>query len=345
MAYSIDGPTKVITLTAGTTILSVRDLWSRWVDWILTGDNSKYLIALNNVGGDDIDPGEGTKIPIYAFLMNGWKIKPQEANHTLVVNDGILLVNGGGDPFVNTTGAYTVRINYQQPVQAISFDSGGGTGTAPTVEEIRQEMDVNSSKLTDILDAVNNIAIAGSVIIYTPTSATRVIGSDQGGTVTDLIAHDDVDFVTGEVSGQGLDVEVLVSSSTITENPSVCRIVGYYAGSVSHSVGIYAWNYANSSWELKGTMLSRSAAFDYAIPLTLDNQNGAGEMQLRFLHSVATYLSPHRLYLDYIVWEKTESNSQLGSDVASIKMNTEIINTKVQTLKNASILIGGTIID
>lgn len=135
MGYSIDGPTKVITLTAGTTSVSVRDLWSRWVDWFLTGDNSKYLPAFVNVGGDDIDAGAGTKIPIYAFLMNGWKIKPQESNHTLSISDGILLVNGGGDPFNNTTGAYTVRINYQQPVQAIAFSSEGG-GTGPTASQI-----------------------------------------------------------------------------------------------------------------------------------------------------------------------------------------------------------------
>ena len=134
MAISFDGPTKVMTLSSGTIALSVRDLWSRWVDWFLTDDNSKYLPAFVQVGGDDIDESAGTKIPIYAFLMNGWKIKPQEAHHTLTVSDGILLVNGGGDPFNNTTGAYVVRINYQQPVQAISFSSEGGAGGLTTEE-------------------------------------------------------------------------------------------------------------------------------------------------------------------------------------------------------------------
>jgi len=138
MGYSIDGATKVITLTAGTTSVSVRDLWSRWVDWFLTSDNSKYLPAFQFVGGDDIDAGAGTKIPIYAFLMNGWKLKPQEANHTLTIGDGVLLVNGGGDPFNNTSGAYVVRVNYQQPVQAISFSTGGGL--APTAEAVADEV-------------------------------------------------------------------------------------------------------------------------------------------------------------------------------------------------------------
>jgi hypothetical protein len=138
MAFNFIGNTKTIELTAGTTVVSIRDLWSRWVDWLLTGDNSKYLPAFKQVGGDDIDTVAGTKIPIYAFLQNGWKIKPQEANHTLNVGDGILLVEGGGDPFVNTSGSFVVRVNYQQPVQAISFSSGGATGlTEAQVRDIK----------------------------------------------------------------------------------------------------------------------------------------------------------------------------------------------------------------
>lgn len=136
MAITFDGATKVATLSAGTTAMGVRDLWSRWVDWWLTSDNSKYPLMMEQVGGNDIDAGAGTKIPIYAFLLNGWKIKPQEANHTLAVTDGILLVNGGGDPFSNTAGSFIVRINYQQPVQAISFTSGGGGGGGATAADV-----------------------------------------------------------------------------------------------------------------------------------------------------------------------------------------------------------------
>lgn len=137
MGYVIDGPTKVISLTAGTVEVSVRDLWSRWVDWFLTSDNSKYLPAFENVGGNEIDPGAGSSIPIYVFLINGWRLKPDEANHTLVINDGILLVSGGGDPFNNTVGSYIVRINYQQPVQAITVSTGGGGGGLTVTEADR----------------------------------------------------------------------------------------------------------------------------------------------------------------------------------------------------------------
>lgn len=128
MGYQINGTTKTILLTAGTVSVSVRDMWSRFIDWHSQGDNSKYLLAFRQVGGDDIDTAAGTKIPIYLYLVNGWRIRPQESDHTLNVGDGILLVDGGGDPFLNTLGDYTVRVNYQQPVQAISFSSEGGAG-------------------------------------------------------------------------------------------------------------------------------------------------------------------------------------------------------------------------
>ena len=137
MAITFDGPNKRIVLTAGTVSLGVRDLWSRWVDWFLTGDNSKYLPAMRSIGGDPIDPGAGTRVPTYAYLLNGWRIRPQEADHTLSVGDGVLLVDGGGDPFVDTAGDFVVRVNYQQPVQAIAFDVGEGAGgTAPSASEI-----------------------------------------------------------------------------------------------------------------------------------------------------------------------------------------------------------------
>jgi hypothetical protein len=129
MAYAFDGVARVITISAQTAV-SVRDIYSRWADWVPVSDNAKYPPAFSTIGGNDIDATAGTKIPIYGFLINGWKIRPQEASHTLNVTDGVLLVDGGGDPFVNTLGSFVVRVNYQQPVQAISFSTGGGGGVS-----------------------------------------------------------------------------------------------------------------------------------------------------------------------------------------------------------------------
>jgi hypothetical protein len=165
MGYSFDGSSKVITLTAGTTTMSVRDVWSRWVDWIALSDNAKYPPAFLAVGGDDIDPGAGTKIPVYAYLINGWRIKPQEADHTLAVTDGVILVSGGGDPFINTTGDYVIRVNYQQPVQAIAFSTSGGEApsAAEVADAVWSEVLIGSTITAAQLMQVISAALAGQL--------------------------------------------------------------------------------------------------------------------------------------------------------------------------------------
>ncbi len=155
MAITFDGTTKLINLSSGTVSLSVRNLWTAWVNWIsfpeiifkaeenplidlgktrgigstrninplnssvVNTNGSKYLFAMSSVGGNTVDAD--ISIPVYVFLENGWKIKPQETNHTLTVYDGILISSDGLDPFTDTIGNYRVNIRYRQPVQAISF--------------------------------------------------------------------------------------------------------------------------------------------------------------------------------------------------------------------------------
>lgn len=152
--FSFDGVTKIISLSAGTTNVSVVELWSRYLDWLATGDNSKYLIAMTSLGGDSIDSSSGTAVPAYIFLQNDWKIRPDNSDHTLKVSNGILLVQGGGDPFTNPLDNHVVRINYQQPVQAITVSTGGGSGGGASSGEL------NSAK-AEILAAIqSNLTVA-----------------------------------------------------------------------------------------------------------------------------------------------------------------------------------------
>lgn len=171
MAFSFDAAQKRISLSAGTVSLDVRAVYSRWKEWAQAADNSKYLPAFSVTGGDTIDAASGTSIPCYAFLQDGWRVKPQEAHHTLNVTGGVLLVSGGGDPFVETAGSYVVRINYQQPVQAITVSTGGTV--APTQQQIRDAMALSTAeaaaagslddKIND-LPQNNRIAIMGAGI-------------------------------------------------------------------------------------------------------------------------------------------------------------------------------------
>lgn len=120
---TFDGPTHIIQMDAGSTELNVVGMYTEYVDWAFLSDNIQYFFAFDGAGGNDIDAIAGTSIPKYAFLTNGWRISPDEANHQLDVTTGILVVDGGGNPFNNTVGGYNVQINYQQPVQAITVNT------------------------------------------------------------------------------------------------------------------------------------------------------------------------------------------------------------------------------
>jgi hypothetical protein len=107
MAYTFDGTNKVISFDVSTESFDVRDLWSRWVDWLLTSDNSKYPLAIRNVGGDPL-PGS-KELGLTYFLLNDWKIKPYEESHTLTVN-GNLYSEDGSSPYAMVSGSYQVMI-------------------------------------------------------------------------------------------------------------------------------------------------------------------------------------------------------------------------------------------
>jgi hypothetical protein len=122
MSYTFNGATKRITLSSGTTTLDLVDMYSRWKDWVL-GGNAGCAPAFRALGG------QTPQMPLYLFLLNGWKIVPQSANHTLTVINGVLEVDGGGDPFVDPAGSYSIRINRETPGIAIGYATGGSLYT------------------------------------------------------------------------------------------------------------------------------------------------------------------------------------------------------------------------
>ena len=54
MAYTFDGANKLVVCSSGTTSIDLGDLWSRWKDWLLSG-NAGYARAFDTVGGEPIE--------------------------------------------------------------------------------------------------------------------------------------------------------------------------------------------------------------------------------------------------------------------------------------------------
>lgn len=123
--FSFNGTTKVISLAVNTRSFDVRDLYSRWKEWVQESDNAKYLPAMRTTGGDPI-LGQLSIAPYY-FLMNGWQIAPDEADHTLVIS-GNIAHDDGLQIVKPTSGDFHVLVSLQvsanaQTIRTSSVDS------------------------------------------------------------------------------------------------------------------------------------------------------------------------------------------------------------------------------
>lgn len=112
---TFDGLTKTIIVNDGITELNVkRDIYSQWKHWVLTGTNAKFLEALRSVGGDPIS--ETKKLGSTFFLLNGWRIKPYESSHRLLIDGNLYTDPAGDSPVIPTNGNYNVVVEYSTSV-------------------------------------------------------------------------------------------------------------------------------------------------------------------------------------------------------------------------------------
>jgi hypothetical protein len=54
----------------------VSDIYETWKDWLLEGDNSKYLQAMDSAGGEPTGGGETLGRAYFLLRSNGWKLCP-----------------------------------------------------------------------------------------------------------------------------------------------------------------------------------------------------------------------------------------------------------------------------
>ena len=174
MAFTFDGVAKTITHSGGT--LSVAEMWSRYVDWLAVGDNSKYGDLLTTVGRDEND------IPLYVFLEPGVIIVVTDNSIPSPVVDGVLKTRSGGDPF----GGAVVNARLVEPGIAIGYSSNGVTGPsasdiAAAVWQRAIENGHTSEQMIRIMFAAlaGTSEQAGSTIVFKSAdgATSRIIGS------------------------------------------------------------------------------------------------------------------------------------------------------------------------
>lgn len=189
------GADKLIIVNQGVTALDVQvDIYGLWKQWCITDDNAKYLPALRTIGGD---PTVGVKaVAPYFFLMNGWKIRPYEGNHTLNISGNLFVDEPevyGTNITVPTLGTYQVLVNMattsdaslmtvvsgsgvtQQDKQEITGmvatqlaeDHGDGSWAEPNLSEIIGSLDAITDKVELIKQIVSGCwRIDGTQLIF-----------------------------------------------------------------------------------------------------------------------------------------------------------------------------------
>lgn len=185
MAIIFDAANKRIILDSVS--VTASEIWSRWADWIVLSDNSKYLPALTQVGGDNL--GSGMSIPIYIFLENGWRVRPMEANHSLNIT-GNLFVQGGGVPVVNTLGQFNVSVQYTVPVQAQAVNTSGG-GSGLTAEQVWSHPGRTLTDYSGVWAAAPALELAAKVDIAQAILRNKTITDPVTGLMT-VYADDNV---------------------------------------------------------------------------------------------------------------------------------------------------------
>ena len=137
---TFDGVRRLIIINPGETEIDVqRDIYSAWKEWSLLEQNTKYLQALNTVGGE---PTVGDQsLDTTFFLINGWRIKPQPGSYTLNLIGNIFEVDGQEifvpadvNPFFPNN--ININTNTSVIVRRINVDTGeGGEGLTPEEKE------------------------------------------------------------------------------------------------------------------------------------------------------------------------------------------------------------------
>jgi hypothetical protein len=198
---NFDGVLKRITIAPGVTTLSVKvDLYSDWKEWSLIYDNMKYLPAFRSIGGDPV--GGGLYAGDMYFLMNGWQIIIDHA----VALSGILYHDDGLSPFIIMPGG-----GVSSTVSSLAYAyNTTGAATPPTVLEIRNEIDNNSTQLaaikakTDTITAMPTVPTA--VDIATAVWDTTASAHTTAGTTGEKLANIAVDTTTIKANVANLQV-------------------------------------------------------------------------------------------------------------------------------------------
>lgn len=178
MGYTFDGASKRIILDS-TAAVDVQDLFSRWKDWVLLSDNSKWAPAFRSVAGDPI--GGGTNIAPYFFLntTDGWRIRPHEVDHELRLTGNLYSEDPLLTMFAPTLGDFTVTVVVERSASAQTVSVGSGLSSEQATQLrklfLLAGLDPTKPLVVDNVGGTRRVPADGSEIDQVATEVTGVL--------------------------------------------------------------------------------------------------------------------------------------------------------------------------
>lgn len=160
--FTVDTDNRIFVLNSGVTGINVVvDIYSDGKEaWLSDSLLNKFKFPLLAVGGQPI--GGGQVISPYIVLRYGWKIRPQEADHTLTVT-GNLITDDESFPFANVLG------DYQVVIKSIVTSNSLTAGAAISESDIAN---IASGVWDELIANHLNAGSMGKVLKDTKTKAT-----------------------------------------------------------------------------------------------------------------------------------------------------------------------------
>jgi hypothetical protein len=170
-----DGTTLRIILepSDGDTVEAIDGIYSRWKDWVLNDDGSKYAEAFTeSFGGNAL--GGGKQAGNYVFLNTaaGWKIRPREAAHELTIAGNIYPDIAGASMFAPTLGTYQIQINLER--SSLTQIVGGGFESQVQSAMTAQGYTTARAAFLDELDVTDPDSVAAAVQLIRRISDNRL---------------------------------------------------------------------------------------------------------------------------------------------------------------------------
>jgi hypothetical protein len=234
---TFNGATHRIVADAGVTDIVVQiGIYSAWVDWALTSDNLKYEQAIRTTGGDEISATK--ELGITYFLLNDWRIRPDEDDYRLIIEGNIYTDPAGSSVVVSTINPHSVVIEMQ-----VSNLSDANLAQMPEIEyssfngEVTIDVDNGTAgtayPIGTSVSPVNNLANALTIAAYRGLKRLKIN--------SDLTVASGQDITEYTLVGKIWDIVVTLESGSISTNTNFEKL------SVQGVMDGY-WNVITNCW-------------------------------------------------------------------------------------------------